>query len=151
MTAEQEPARKGDCPCGCGLFGNITNQRHVRGCVCNRCRGARNRRKGLSKQRTARKQLGVGASHKFGDGNEERWQSMFANEVKAGKQIQPAVTAWLRIEQQVLSNAPDFGNRRKPTRAVLMPDGWSDGLVMVRLSVWAEIIAPALEAFYGEN
>ena len=152
MTAAEEQPRKGDCPCGCGLFGNITNQRHVRGCVCNRCMGARNRRKGLAKQRTARKQLGVQASNKFGDANEENWKgSLFANEVKAGKQIQPAVTAWLRIEAQVMSNQSDFGSLRKPTRAVLMPDGWSDGLVMVRLSVWAELIAPALEAFYGEN
>lgn len=113
--------------------------------------GARNRRKGLAKQRTARKKLGVAPSHKHGDANEERWNSMFANEVKSGAQIRAAVTAWDRIEKQVLSNAPDFGDRRKPTRAVLMPDGWSDGLVMVRLSVWSDLITPALEAFYGDT
>lgn len=76
---------------------------------------------------------------------------MFANEVKSGAQIRAAVTAWDRIEKQVLSNASDFGDRRKPTRAVLMPDGWSDGLVMVRLSVWSDLITPALEAFYGDT
>jgi hypothetical protein len=114
--------------------------------------GARNRRKGLSKQRTARKALGVKPSNKFGDANEENWQdSLFANEVKAGKQIQPAVTAWLRIEAQVISNQSDYGSLRKPTRAVLMPDGWSDGLVMVKLSVWAELIAPALAAYYDQS
>lgn len=146
-----DDARKGDCPCGCDLYGNITGGRHVRGCACKQCMGRRNRRKGLKKQRDARKALGVAPSHKFGDANEERWQSMFANEVKAGAQIRPAVTAWLRIEEQVLSNEADFGGHRKPTRAVLMPDGWSDGLVMVRLSVWADLITPALEAFYGDT
>lgn len=152
MTEEEAPARKGECPCGCDLFGNITNGRHVRGCACKRCMGARNRRKGLNKQRTARKALGVKPSNKFGDANEENWQdSLFANEVKAGKQIQPAVTAWLKIEAQVLSNQSDFGSLRKPTRAVLMPDGWSDGLVMVKLSVWAELVAPALEAYYDQT
>jgi hypothetical protein len=148
-VTEPEAPRKGECPCGCDLYGNITNGRHVRGCACNRCRGARNRRKGLSKQRTARKALGVAPSNKFGDANEENWKDpIFSNEVKAGKQIQPAVTAWLRIEAQVISNQSDFGSLRKPTRAVLMPDGWSDGLVMVRLSTWSELVAPALQAFY---
>jgi hypothetical protein len=32
-----------------------------------------------------------------------------------------------------------------------MPDGWSDGLVMVKLSVWAELIAPALAAYYDQS
>jgi hypothetical protein len=105
----------------------------------------------LSKQRTARKALGVAPSNKFGDANEENWKDpIFSNEVKAGKQIQPAVTAWLRIEAQVIANQSDFGSLRKPTRAVLMPDGWSDGLVMVRLSTWSELVTPALQAYYEE-
>lgn len=113
--------------------------------------GRRNRRKGLSKQRTARKALGVAPSNKFGDANEENWKDpIFANEVKAGAQIKPAVTAWLRIEAQVKSNESDYGSLRKPCRAVLMPDGWSDGLVMVRLSTWEELIRPALEAYYQQ-
>jgi hypothetical protein len=104
----------------------------------------------LTKQRTARKRLGVAPSHKFGDGNEERWNdALFANEVKAGKQIQPAVNAWMRIEAQVKSNEADFGSRRKPARAVLMPDDWGkEGLVMIRLSTWEELVAPAMQAFY---
>lgn len=141
---------KGDCSCGCGLFGTITNGRHVRGCTCNRCRGRRNRRKGLLKQREARKALGVAPSHKFGDGNEENWSDpLFQNEVKAGAQIRPAVTAWLRIEAQVQSNQTAVGSLKKPCRAVLMPDDWGkEGLVMVRLSTWTELIRPALEDYY---
>jgi hypothetical protein len=104
----------------------------------------------LSKQRQARKALGVAPSHKFGDANEERWgDPLFANEVKAGKQIQPAVTAWLRIETQVMSNQISAGANRKPARAVLMPDDWGkEGLVIVRLSTWTDLVRPALEQFY---
>lgn len=141
---------KGDCGCGCGMFGTISGERHVRGCACAKCRGGRNRRKGLIKQREARKALGVAPSHKFGDANEENWNDpIFANEVKAGAQIKAAVTAWTRIEHQVLSNQTAVGSIRKPTRAVLMPDGWGkEGLVMVRLSTWTELVRPALEDYY---
>lgn len=119
---------------------------------CRPCLGARNRRKGLRKQREARKALGVAPSNKFGDANEERWgDHLFANEVKAGKQIGPAVTAWTRIEKQVRSNEPDVGGMHKPVRAVLMPDGWAkgEGIVMVRLSTWHELVLPALDECYG--
>jgi len=144
---------KADCVCGCGLFGTprVRPEGHIRGCVCPRCRGKRNRQKGLAKQRTARKRLGVAPSHKFGDANEERWQDeLFANEVKAGAQIKPAVTAWTRIEAQVMSNQTAVGSLRKPCRAVLMPDDWgNEGLVMVRLSTWEAVVRPAMESFYG--
>ena len=144
---------KGDCPCGCGLFGNVIHDRHVRGCTCGACRGRRNRRKGLSKQREARKRLGVAPSHKFGDANEENWgDALFANEVKAGQQIQPAVNAWLRIELQVQSNQIAVGSIKKPCRAVLMPDDWGrEGLVMVRLSTWEELVRPAMDEYYGSQ
>jgi hypothetical protein len=98
---------KGDCACGCGLFGTLRKrpEGHIRGCNCPKCRGKRNRQKGLAKQREARKALGVAPSHKFGDANEENWQDpLFANEVKSGAQIKAAVTAWTRIEAQVMSN-----------------------------------------------
>lgn len=140
---------KAECGCGCGLFGRPNKWGCVRGCTCKRCTGARSRRKGLRKQRVARKALGI-QGQKFGDANEERWaDELFRNEVKAGKQIQPAVTAWVRIEAQVDGNRPDIGDDGRPCRAVLMPDGWGDdGLVIVRLSTWEELIRPALEAAY---
>lgn len=125
-------------------------KRRIRGCGDPSARGRNSRRKGLKKQRDARKRLGVAPSHKFGDSNEENWQdAIFANECKAGKQVNPAVNAWLRIEAQVLSNDVAVGSRHKPCRAVLMPDGWGrEGLVMVRLSTWEELVRPALEDFY---
>jgi len=55
----------------------------------------------------------------------------------------------VRIEAQVLSNDTAIGSRHKPARAVLMPDGWGkDGLVMMRLSAWEEIVAPAIHEYY---
>ena len=157
--------RKGECEgrqenCkvdGCPLFGTLgkparDGKRRIKRCGDAVARGRRSRRKGLKKQRDARKALGVAPSHKFGDANEERWQDpLFANEVKSGKQIQPAVTAWLRIEKQVRGDQVGVGMLRKPCRAVLMPDEWgSEGLVMVRLSVWRDVVAPALAEYYGQ-
>jgi hypothetical protein len=111
--------------------------------------GHRNRRSGLTKQRTARKALGIPAN-KFGDSAEERWaDDLFRNEVKSGKQVGPAATAWFKIEKQVDANRPDVGDDGRPCRAVLMPEGMSDGLVMVRLSTWQTLVRPALEAHYG--
>lgn len=143
------------CVCGCGLVGVLRTRtwkdgsRCVRGCKCARCRGANNRKKGLAKQNVARKALGVPAS-KFGDSNEERWaDSYFANETKAGAQVGPVANFWLRVEKQVRANEATFGDDRRPVRAVAMPDGWSDGLVVVRLSTWRDLIGPALDEFYG--
>jgi hypothetical protein len=155
--------RKGECEgnqdkCNlpaCPKFGTLGRPsrdgfRRVKGCSDPAARGKRARTKGLSKQRTARKRLGVAPSNKFGDANEENWQDvLFANEVKAGKQIGAVVTAWGRIDAQVRSNESDYGSRRKPTRAILMPDDWGkEGLVMIKLSVWEELVRPAMTEYY---
>jgi len=149
MTALPGP-EKSDCGCGCGLFGRPNKWGCVRGCTCRRCTGARNRRSGLAKQRTARKRLGV-ADGKFGSANEELWaDALFRNEVKSGKFVMPAANAYLKIEQQVDANRPTFGDDGRPCRAVIMPFGWGEeGLVMVRLSTWERLIRPAMDAHYG--
>lgn len=140
---------KAFCGCGCGRFGTPNKRGCVRLCPCVRCRGARNRRKGLRKQTAARKALGV-PSQKFGDSNEERWlDALFANEVKAGLQCKPLLNWWRRVEAQVLANEATFGDRRRPVRAVAMPEGQTDGLVVVRLSTWRDIVRPALDEKYG--
>lgn len=139
---------KQDCPCGCGKFGTVGAKGCVRGCGCRRCLGRRNRRKGLEKQRVARKALGI-QPHRYGDTHEESWSDeLFANECKAGKQCGPVANWWRRIEAQVLANEADYSDRRRPVRGVAMPEGWSDGLVVVRLSTWREQIAPALDDYW---
>lgn len=162
MTEERKGECQGNvdkCTVGadCPIYGTLgtparDGKRRIRGCGDPVARGKNSRRKGLKKQRDARKRLGVAPSHKFGDANEENWgDPHFANEVKSGAQIKAAVNAWLRIEAQVLSNDTAIGSRHKPCRAILMPDGWgSEGLVMVRLSTWESLVRPAMEAQYGE-
>lgn len=145
---------KEPCPCGdqrCDKFGTLsTRLGHVRGCPCRRCMGKRNRKSGLARQSVARKALGI-PGQKFGDANEERWaDNMFANEVKSGKQCGPLANWWARVEAQVLANRAEHGDRRRPVRAVAMPEGWGDdGIVAMRLSAYRELVAPALEHFYG--
>lgn len=143
-----------ECPCAannCRKTGSRLNARgHVWGCRCPRCTGGRNRRDGLTAQAAARKRLGVPASL-GGDANEERWaDNVWANEVKSGAQCGPLLNWWRRVEAQVLANRADHGDRTRPVRAVAMPDGWhGDGLVVVRLSAWEELVRPACEEFYG--
>jgi hypothetical protein len=142
---------KAECGCGCEKYGRPNKWGCVRGCVCNRCRGRRNRRGGLAKQRVARKALGI-PPNKFGDSAEERWaDSLWRNEVKAGAQVEPVATAWRRIEKQVDANRPDVGDDGRPCRAVIMPKGMTDGLVVVRLSSWEQLVRPAMEQFYGRS
>lgn len=145
-----------ECGCGCGEFGTLKTpwangqQCVARKCRCARCRGKQNRRSGLRKQSTARKALGV-PGQKFGDANEERWSdNVFANEVKSGKQCGPLANWWLRVAAQVVANESDFGDRRRPVRAIAMPEGWGKrGLVVVELATWETLVRPALEEFYG--
>lgn len=119
--------------------------KHERGCGCNPCRGRRNRRKGLRKQRDARKALGVPAS-KFATQhtNEETWGwEHFRVEVKAGKQVNPVATRFLGAEAQSEGSRAIGDNR--PFLMVAMPEGMSDGIVMVRASVWNSAIRPLLD------
>lgn len=139
---------KGRCPCEhprCTLYGTVTKGRHVRGCPCDRCNGKRNRKSGLDRQREARKALGI-PPQKFGDANEERWaDAHFRTEVKSGKQVGPFVNLWVRCEAQIDANRPDHGDDGRPARVVAMPNDFGgDGLVVVRLSTWRDVIAPAL-------
>lgn len=139
---------------GCPAVGPPTSNGHPKGCgnSCPKCRGRRNRKKGLSKQREARKRLGV-APQKFGDSNEERWEdNVFANEVKAGLQVGAAGRWFLKAEAQAFANRADHGDRRLPARVTVMPDGWGrEGIVMVRLSTWEQIVRPACTEFYGSD
>lgn len=135
----------GPCNCGCGKEGTFRAKPWRDGtlcvtrCDCRRCLGRRVRAKGDSKARKARKALGIpGANSR----HEEVWGGPVRVEVKAGAQVKPAITAFLRCEaQSELSRA--IGDHR-PFMAVAMPDGSNDGVVMMRLSVWQERIQPLL-------
>jgi hypothetical protein len=127
---------KADCACGCGLFGTPRKrpEGHIRGCVCPRCRGQRNRAKGDAKARKARKALGIEGVNSR---HEELWGGAIRLEVKAGAQIKPVFTAYLRCEIQSEQHRP-IGDPR-PFALVAMPDGTSDGLIVMRLSQFVEL------------
>ena len=119
---------------GCGLAkckasGQPTKIGHPKGCVCPRCIGKRNKRKGQSKQAKAVTALGIPRTS-IHPGHEEFLGGLVRVEVKAGAQVKPAVTAYLRMEAQSELARP-IGDHR-PFVAVAMPDGASYGVVMIR-------------------
>lgn len=151
-----EPRLKPDpepCSCGCGKIGQLRLKTwrgetvpHIRACVCRRCMGKRSRQGGLRRQSTVRDAMNI-----VGGSDEEKWASVFQNEVKSGKQVGPAWTWWVKAEQQALASQADHGSLHKPARIFLEPEGVNDGIVMVRRSTWREYISPALNEFYGEG
>lgn len=104
---------------------------------CPRCRGARNRRSGMRKQREARKSLervtGVQA-HRFvtAMGNEENWRLPIRVEVKSGAQTNPVWTKFAAAEAQ--SGASKATGDTRPFVYVAMGTRTSDGLFVCRLS-----------------
>lgn len=127
---------KGDCQCGCGLFGTLKKPNRagtqcVRGCRCASCRGRNNRAKGQRKQRIAQKALKI-PGNSLGANHEEMWRGLVRVEVKAGGQVHPSVTQYLKMEAQ--SEASRAYGDPRPFAGVCMPDGMTDGVVSVRLS-----------------
>ena len=121
-----------------GLLGRPARDgaRRVKGCGDPVARGKRNRAKGDSKARRARKMLGIAGANTR---HEELWGGALRVEMKAGAQISPIVTRYRAAEQQS-EQARSIGDIR-PFVLVAMPDGESDGLAVMRLSVLADLLA----------
>lgn len=106
---------------------------------CRSCLSARNRRKGMRKQRAARKALRIPVSRFASQmGNEEMWLGSVRVEVKAGKQVESAWRRFLACESQS-EGSRAVGDARN-FLAVWMPENSTDGLFVGRLSRIAEII-----------
>lgn len=139
---------KVDCPCpleSCTLYGTPKRNGHIKGCKCVRCRNNNNAKKGNREGARARKALNIpGANSR----HEELWGGSLRVEVKAGGQIAPAYTAYVRCELQSEQARP-VGDPR-PFAAVFMPDGTSDGVVVFRLSKALDVAAAILENFGAE-
>ena len=135
--------QKVECPDGCGRFGTPKRNGHIKGCPCRSCLGARNRRSGSTKQRKARKALGIDGPS-LGADHEENWRGAVRVEVKSGAQVRPAMTAFLRMEAQSEAKRPIGDNR--PFMGIAMPPGTSDGLVLIRLSKLPAVVAALTEA-----
>lgn len=139
--------RKGECQgdkdkcnnTGCPIFGTLgragsDGNRRIKGCGDPRARGKRNRAKGDSKARRARKQLGIGGANTR---HEELWGGDLRVEVKAGKQVAPIWTRYLAAEGQSKQGRA-IGDPR-PFALIAMPDDTNEGLVIMRLSSFAQL------------
>lgn len=137
MTSELLGPRKGDCECGCGIFGTLRRRplNHVRGCPCKRCQGKRNRTKGDSKARKARKTLGLAGVNSR---HEEHWGGPLRIEVKSGAFAKPVATKYYLARAQSEQHRP-LGDVR-PFVLVVMPDGSSDGLAVIHLKDLARLM-----------
>lgn len=120
-----------------GLLGRPARdgKRRVKGCGDPVARGKRNRAKGDSKARRARKMLGIAGANTR---HEELWGGVVRVEMKAGAQVSPIVTRYRNAEQQS-EQSRSLGDIR-PFVLVAMPDGESDGLAVMRLSVLADLL-----------
>lgn len=150
--------RKGECQgnkdkCnvdGCPKFGTLgkpnykDGKRRIKGCGDPVARGKRNRSKGDSKARKARKKLGIVASGGVNSRHEEHWGGALRIEVKSGAQIQPIATRFLAAEAQ--SNAAKSMGDIRPFVMIAMPDEMSDGIVLIRLEEFAQ-----MWAIFSEN
>jgi hypothetical protein len=150
VTLEQN--RKGECEgrkdkctvAGCPKFGTLGREgrdgkRRVKGCGDPVARGRRNRTKGDSKARRARKKLGLAATGNAGTRHEEHWGGMFRVEVKAGSQVGPIATRFDAARSQ--SEASKALGDVRPFAMIAMPDGTSDGIVLMSLTEFAELLA----------
>ena len=144
--------RKGDCEgnrerCvldGCPRFGALgragrDGKRRVKGCGDPVARGKRNRTKGDSKARKARKKLGLSATGNAGTRHEEHWGGMFRVEVKAGAQVGPIATRFANAKAQ--SEASKSLGDIRPFLMIAMPDGSSDGIVLMTLKEFSELVS----------
>ena len=107
-------------------------------------RGRVNRQKGKRKQALARQVFEdiyeVQVSWSGKKGNEESWDHIKAAriEVKAGAQVGPLATRFLAAEKQS-NQAKAIGDTR-PFIFVAMPDNMSDGLMVMRLSEFQQLM-----------
>lgn len=122
------------------------NRKNREGWSDNQKRGLTNKNKGRRKQNLARKKLKI-PDTKFRSqmGNEESWQGQVRVEVKAGKQVQPIWNKYLKAKEQSNSNK-NIGDTR-PFMFVAMPDGTTNGLVIVELDKLDEIVFALLETW----
>lgn len=97
------------------------------------------------KQRAAAKGLHIPPSKFMSQmGHEENLRGPVRVEIKAGAQVGPIATRFTKYEEQSEAARP-VGDHR-PFVAVVMPEGWSTGIVMFRLTDLDAVVA----AYAGE-
>ena len=145
--------RKGECQgnqekCnidGCPKFGTLgragrDEKRRIKGCGDPVARGKRNRAKGDSKARSARRRLGLSGANTR---HEEHWRGALRVEIKAGAQVKPIFTRFEAAKGQ--SDAGKSMGDLRPFAMVAMPDGSSDGIVLMSLNEFSSIFSIVLD------
>lgn len=146
--------RKGDCQGNqerctltfdCPKFGTLgragrDGKRRIKGCGDPVARGKRNRAKGDSKARNARRRLNLSGANTR---HEEHWRGALRVEIKAGSQISPIATRFIAARNQSVEGKA-LGDIR-PFAMIAMPDGSSDGIVLMSLEEFSNLMATILE------
>ena len=115
----------------------------------NQKRGLKNKNKGRRKQNLARKKLMIpDAKFRSQMGHEENWGGNIRVEVKAGAQVKPIWTKYIKAKEQSEENKR-IGDSR-PFMFVAMPDGTSNGLVVIELDDIVNIVT-ALITTWNED
>jgi len=135
--------RRDRCTLGdaCPKFGTLgraarDGRRRVKGCGDPVARGKRNRAKGDSKARRARRTLGIAGVNSR---HEEHWGGAFRIEVKSGAQVSPVITRYKSARAQ--SDAARAIGDVRAFVLVCMGDNERSGLAIVELDVLGQLIA----------
>jgi hypothetical protein len=116
----REDCTREDCPLlGSLLKPNKDGKRRIKNCGDPVARGVRARRKGKRAQRAVANKLGIPTG--IEGGNEETWRSALRIEVKQGRQVQAAVTAYKRTRDQ--SELVRFVGDNRPFMGVVVNEG----------------------------
>ena len=130
-----------DCP----KFGTLGKEgrdgkRRIKGCGDPVARGKRNRAKGDSKARSARRRLHLSGANTR---HEEHWRGALRVEIKSGAQIKPIFTRF--EDARLQSKAGKASGDIRPFAMVAMPDGSSDGIVLMSLEEFSNLFEALLQ------
>lgn len=141
------------CACGCGVESRPRVKAwsdglyHARSCACHRCRGGRNRREGLRKQRTVTNILGLSQAQWAG-ANEETLSGAVRTEAKSGGKARPVATAYENARAQ--SDAARSVGDNRVFVASFLPVGTRHAYFVVRSDDLWRFIADMAESVGGK-
>lgn len=118
----------------------------LRSCSCYSCRGRRNRSKGKTKQRQARRGLEktfqtIAGPSAVSTSDEENWRLPVRAEIKSGGMAKTVDTFYRNTKTQ--ADADKAIGDMRPFLAVAMVDGSTDGLAVIRLSDLVQLFEEA--------
>lgn len=145
--------QKGDCPCGCGLFGTVRKKKmadglnHVARCQCKRCAGSRygknaNRRENRIAKDTGGSREPLSGALSGIDGSSGLW----VWEETSNRQIVATIERWWH-SKGVRDKCARLMNRSGAARCLILSWGarLKPQLVVIPYEDWASMVRPADE------